>query len=51
MDDKNYTSSYIPFSSPVICKLDIEWSFDWVCNFMNGILSQGLFIIAYIYKC
>jgi hypothetical protein len=24
MDDKNYTSSYIPLSSPVICKLDIE---------------------------
>jgi hypothetical protein len=37
--------------SPVICKLDIEYSFDWVCNFMNGILSQGLFTIAYIYKC
>jgi hypothetical protein len=63
MDDKNYTSSYIPLSlshhalgplihtSPVICKLDIEYSFDWVCNFMNGILSQGLFTIAYIYKC
>ena len=23
----------------------------WVCNFMNGILSQGLLAIAYIYKC
>jgi hypothetical protein len=24
MDDKNYTSNYIPLSSPVTCKLDIE---------------------------
>ena len=51
MDDKNYTSSYIFLSSPVICTLDIEENFDWVCNFMKDILSQGLFTIVYIYKC
>ena len=44
MDDKNYTLIH---TSPVICKLDIKQSFDWVCNFMNGILSQALFTIAY----
>jgi hypothetical protein len=47
----NLTKEPLIHTSPVICKLDIEWSFDWVCNFMNGILSQGLFTIAYIYKC
>jgi hypothetical protein len=107
MDDKNYTSSYIPLSlshhalgrgtwqrgwgggrelipKAWICKhvqykdagsstprkknkrearmiryslfhydlpQHVTPSFDWVCNFMNGILSQGLFTIAYIYKC
>src|ERR1700737_2661302 len=47
----NLTKEPLIHISPVICKLDIEKSFDWVCNFMNGILSQGLFTIAYIYKC
>jgi hypothetical protein len=36
-----------------ICKLCMQMNLtkDWVCNFKNGILSQGLFTIAYIYKC
>jgi hypothetical protein len=47
----NLTKEPLIHTSPVICKLDTEYNFDWVCNFMNGILSQGLFTNAYIYKC
>jgi len=39
----NLTKEPFIHNSPVICTFDIQKSRDWVCNFMNGILSQMVF--------
>ena len=48
----NLTKEPLIHTSPVICKLDIDYVKVLIgfTIFMNGILSQGLFTIAYIYK-